>query len=304
MEQDSRKTYTYDVAVSFAGEDRQIAESIASSLTQRGISVFYDDYEKAELWGKDLYEYLAEVYSSHARYCVMIISVHYAQKLWTNHERRSAQTRAFKEQEEYILPVRLDDSAIPGIHDTVGYIDLRTTPIERLVELLQKKLGRTSESVRQKTKASVTVIPMPRVMKRFTDIERDRFLKGAFSFIKDYFRRGLKQLEAHQPEVKTDFTAVHEFKFLAKIYIHGNSKSRCKIWMGGLTASNSILYSEGTMEIDGDNSYNDYLSIEDDGATLYLKLSNMGYGGNTSDRADFKAAAEYLWKRFVSHLEY
>lgn len=46
---EARKDYEYDVALSFAGEDRLHASRLAELLGQRGLSVFYDDYEKAEL---------------------------------------------------------------------------------------------------------------------------------------------------------------------------------------------------------------------------------------------------------------
>src|SRR6266566_5558925 len=77
-----------------------------------------DKYEKATLWGKNLYTYLSDVYQNKARYCVMFLSRNYAAKLWTNHEREAAQARAFRENEEYILPIRLDDTDIPGILST------------------------------------------------------------------------------------------------------------------------------------------------------------------------------------------
>ena len=132
--------FYYDVALSFAGEDRHQAKAIADLLIEKRIRVFYDDYAKADLWGKDLYTHLAEVYSEKARYCVMLLSQHYAVKLWTNHERKAAQARAFQENSEYILPIRLDDSQIPGILPTTGYIHIRDTPLGEIVELLLAKL--------------------------------------------------------------------------------------------------------------------------------------------------------------------
>jgi hypothetical protein len=116
----------YDIALSFAGEQRDYVEEVASGLLHRGIRVFYDRYEEADLWGKDLYEHLHTVYSEKADYCVIFASEDYALKLWATHERRSAQERAFEENREYILPARFDDTKIPGIRETVGYIDLRT----------------------------------------------------------------------------------------------------------------------------------------------------------------------------------
>src|SRR5438876_472911 len=101
----------YDIAISFSGEDRPVADRLASLLVTRGVNVFYDEYEKADLWGKDLYSHLSGVYRTEAKYCLMLLSEHYAKKQWTNHERRAAQARAFAESTEYILPLRLDDAA-------------------------------------------------------------------------------------------------------------------------------------------------------------------------------------------------
>lgn len=45
--------YEYDIAVSFAGEDRHIVENIVNVLRERSkISVFYDRLEEHKLWGK------------------------------------------------------------------------------------------------------------------------------------------------------------------------------------------------------------------------------------------------------------
>ena len=134
----------YDVALSFAGEDREHAEALRNLLIAGGYNPFYDEDELASLWGKNLYDYLSSVYKDRARYCVMFLSKHYERKLWTNHERQLAQARAFKENREYILPVRLDDTEIPGIPPTVGYLDLRLITIEEVYEALVMKLSGTT----------------------------------------------------------------------------------------------------------------------------------------------------------------
>lgn len=143
------KHFQYDVAFSFAGEDRIYVESVAEILRGRGIRVFYDKYEEASLWGKDLYVYLSDIYKNRARYTVVVISQSYAKKLWTKHELRSAQARAFEEQGEYILSVRLDDSEIPGIFPTTGFVDLSAKPltnelVDQLAELILEKLSTAS----------------------------------------------------------------------------------------------------------------------------------------------------------------
>lgn len=131
----------YDVALSFAGEDRHFVEETARLLREAGVSVFYDKYEEAALWGKDLYAHLSDVYGAQARFTIAFISAHYARKLWTTHERRSAQARAFEENSEYLLPARFDDTPIAGIPTTIGYVDLRTMSPAQLSTLMIEKLS-------------------------------------------------------------------------------------------------------------------------------------------------------------------
>jgi hypothetical protein len=136
------ENFDYDVCLSFAGEDREYVENVANELRGLGIRVFYDRYEQIELWGKDLYTHLDDVYKNAARYCVMFVSCHYSNKLWTNHERQSAQARALKENIEYVLPARFDNTDIPGLRDTVGYIDLRKNNPIQLANMIRQKVGK------------------------------------------------------------------------------------------------------------------------------------------------------------------
>lgn len=135
------KPFDYDVCLSFAGEERSYVEKVADSLRNRGCRVFYDEHEVASLWGKDLYTHLDYVYGSAARYCVLFASKNYAKKLWTAHERQSAQARAFSEHSEYILPARFDDTQIPGLRETTGYVDLGKLKPRELADLIVEKLS-------------------------------------------------------------------------------------------------------------------------------------------------------------------
>lgn len=130
----------YDIAISFAGENRDIAEQLANKLDKKQVKVFYDSFEQANLWGKNLYDYLSSVYSEKSKFCIMLLSKHYESKLWTNLERKSAQARAFRENREYILPIRIDDTKITGLQETVGYVDFNSHTIDEIVEMIMKKI--------------------------------------------------------------------------------------------------------------------------------------------------------------------
>lgn len=133
----------YEVVLSFAGEEREYVERVAAFLKSHGVSVFYDADEEATLWGKDLTAHLQQVYGGSARYCVMFISEHYGEKVWTNYERQNALARAVEKKGEYILPARFDNTELPGIRHTVAYVDLKKKSPEQLGELILQKLGRT-----------------------------------------------------------------------------------------------------------------------------------------------------------------
>lgn len=142
----SRST-EFEIALSFAGEDRVFVDQVANVLHKAGVRVFYDRFEEANLWGKNLYDYLSDVYQNKAYYTIMFISAHYSRKLWTNHERQAMQARAFQENQEYILPARFDDTPVPGVLPTTGYISLAKHTPDSFSEIVQRKLINSGHTV-------------------------------------------------------------------------------------------------------------------------------------------------------------
>jgi TIR domain len=134
----------YDVALSFAGEDRKYVHRVAEALAAKGVKVFYDNFEEADLWGKNLYSHLAKVYGRQARFTVIFVSKAYGKKLWTKHEREAAQAKAFTQNSEYILPVRIDDTKLPGILNTTGYVLASKNSPARLASLIVDKLAKSA----------------------------------------------------------------------------------------------------------------------------------------------------------------
>jgi hypothetical protein len=132
--------FEYDVVISFAGEQRSEAEAIADCLKNAGVKVFYDRYEQANLWGKNLYEHLSEIYQNKGHYCLMLVSAAYASKVWPTHERRNAQARALSQKGEYILPVRFDETEIPGLPSTIGYLRFEEHGAQGICTVLLQKL--------------------------------------------------------------------------------------------------------------------------------------------------------------------
>lgn len=315
MSQSESGAYPFDIAISFAGEDRAIANQLAEFLQARNIRVFYDFNERANMWGKDLIEHLTDVYENKAQYCLLLISKNYPAKPWTQVERRSAQARAFRQPGEYILPVRLDDTEIPGLLSTIAYLDLRHQSVEEIADQVVIKLGRQPHRVQEKTGASPIIgtpkynIPLPQVARSYTQLDKDRFIETAFDVMKAYFRQALSDLKGQYTEVEIDFKELSSEKFIARIYVQGDLRCTCKIWLGSMFGPQSIQYSEGIrQDIANDSSINDYFSVDQTDSGLGLRVSGFALGIGVKrpvkDVVPPEEAAEYLWRRFVFSLKF
>jgi hypothetical protein len=137
----------YDVAISFAGDDRSTARDLATQLLAGNYRVFYDEFQQADLWGEDLAQKLAAIYGEQSRYCVIIVSASYAAKVWTRLEFRAAVASALfaGDRDAYVLPLRLDDTQLPGLLPTIGYLDLRNLALEDVARLLFQKIGKPTD---------------------------------------------------------------------------------------------------------------------------------------------------------------
>ena len=71
---------------------------------------------------------------------VMVVSEDYARKSWPIHERQSAIARAINERREYILPVRFDNTMLPGLDPSLSYLPLENRPPAKLAENIMAKL--------------------------------------------------------------------------------------------------------------------------------------------------------------------
>ncbi len=301
--------FEYDVAVSFAGEERATAERFSELLRAKGFSVFYDFWKKADLWGRNLYSHLAEVYSKKAQFCVMFLSAAYAKKAWPRHEMEAAQTRAFRENEAYILPVRIDDTAIPGIGETVAYLDLRRETIEEVAKIaIEKIMAARSRGARGSAEAqSLAAPPAPRLgklrlKKQFTDQDRDGFLDDAFEVVAKFFQDTLAGLASDSTAFVGKFKRISANHFTAVIYRDGKNVAQCGIRLGGLGGAftNQIVYSS---DPNATNSANEWVSVADDGEVMFLKSSGISSMSHQKDRLAPHDAAELFWEILTRPLQ-
>lgn len=139
-----KDNFEYEVALSFAGEQRDYVKKVSEALTKLNVRHFYDYNEQVNIWGKNLTQYLDSVYFEKAMYFVPFISEEYVKKVWTNLEVKSALERNMLESrpdfQQYILPVRFDDTRVPGIAGSIADIDARKKKPQEIAQMIFEKV--------------------------------------------------------------------------------------------------------------------------------------------------------------------
>ncbi len=134
-------TYSYDVAISFAGEQRDYALKLAQGLAKVGLRVFYDQWSTGELWGPDATKVLPIKYKELSMYVIPIFSKQYNSKFWTRFEFEHLQSRQYKE-DEYILPIITDGAFPEGWPLTRLYIKSSDYSIDEIALLVRDKVAK------------------------------------------------------------------------------------------------------------------------------------------------------------------
>jgi TIR domain len=143
-----------------------------------------------------------------------------------------------------------------------------------------------------------------RIKAAFSDYDRDEFRTRAFEYIARYFENSLAELQDRNEGIRTRFVRVDAVAFEAAVYAaDGKQRSQCGIWLGtGSSFAGDIGYSSNGLG--NRNSYNESLSVSDDGTSLGMRAMGFGFGGE--DRAQLlteEGAAERLWSLFVEPLQ-
>lgn len=293
--------YEYDVALSFAGEDRAYVRAVADKLSSSGVKVFFDEYEQVYMWGKDLYEHLHEVYTSKAKYCVAFISNAYAKKIWTTLERRSAQERALRESNEYLLPARFDSTQLPGLSSTVGYIDLTKLGPEEFAQIIIEKLNQSHSPSITQTPVNYNLPKKPAQPFNPYD-EANRFI----SFLQARLQERANALQNAGASLSVFQRAD---KTCVRVVRSGQAVFSLDIWTGGIAGDKGISFYgvDGEIRIQSDASNGWAELIWDNGreevALKVTDLSLLGHLSSSGETMTFDEFTERIWNRIVAALD-
>ncbi|MDN3353769.1 TIR domain-containing protein [Actinomadura sp. DC4] len=133
--------YEYDIAISFAGADRSVAENITRRLEAAGLRVFYDRDHQHELLGEDLAMYLQVTYMSKSRFAIVLVSEAFKSSSWAgNWEWKAVLARMQRQRTGYVLPYIMEEVMLPGLSPTLGFVSSSDYSPDEFSKLVVRKV--------------------------------------------------------------------------------------------------------------------------------------------------------------------
>ena len=264
-----------DFFVSYTGIDKRWAEWIAFVLEEEGFSVIIQawDFRPGANFVLEM-----QAAAAKAERTVMVLSPEYLESLYAAPEWAAAFGRD---------PTGIGRKLVPGMVRPC-------TPTGLLAPIVHLSLVDLDEAA-----ARAELLDGVR-----SGRAKRRFLKDGFEIVRQRFEANARQAGEDEPRLQIDVEMQTASDLRAECFLDGRSKSRCRVWIGGMLSENSILYAQG--QHFGDNSYNDMLTIGDGDGLHFSALGNMGYSQFEQEidvkRMTAHQMADYLWDRFASSI--
>lgn len=294
---------SFDVFICRASNDKSsIVALIVQECKSLGISCWFDVNQIQ--WGDDIPARIGNGLSQ-SRFVLVVISDQSVERGWPIKEISIAIYDEVRSGTVRVLPLFAGNrdelvSTLPMMRNRHG-LQWNDNPREIAIEL-QRRLG--SSEVDANPDVEPAAVFIPKLANKHTDRDRDRFLSDGFAAICSYFENAGHTLERSEPRISVETQKPDTEKFRCVVYVDGNRKCQCQIWMDSSFGSGGIHYFSGNSLGQEFNSRNESISVDESSGELRLKGMMSGFFGEAIENATSTEAAEALWKRFSQHLEH
>jgi hypothetical protein len=299
----------YDLAFSFAGEQRDCVEATKVACEKLGLRVFYDRDMSNEWWGKSFIREQRKVYGSQTRYFVPFISSEYFQKPIPSDEFSAAMMTAVKQGDGYILPILMGDLDVPSdlLHPHIHYLRADDYTPDQLATQLERKV-RGAESRGQEPREVASVVQealevrLPRVVP--TAFSKYRELQIVMDYLADQYQAALPQLEA------SGFIGTlnrQEAQLAIRVEHRGDTVYSLDIYKGGGLGDDKLTFGLGHHRglTSGINGWAEPIFDKEAGQSK-LKMTDLSVLRNSGSGDQIltkEQLFEQLWDRLVTQLE-
>lgn len=294
---------SFDVFICHASNDKSsIVTPIVQECESLGISCWFDANQIQ--WGDDISAQIGEGLSQ-SRFVLVVISDQSVDRGWPIKEISIAIDDEVRSGTVRVLPLFAGNrdelaSKLPMMRNKHG-LQWSNNPREIAIEL-QRRLGGSEVDVNPDVEPAAVF--MPKLANKPTDRDRDRFLPNGFAAICSYFENAGAALERSEPRISVETQKPDTEKFRCVVYVDGNRKCLCQIWVDSSFGSGGIHYFSGNSFGAEFNTRNESISVDESSGELRLKGMMSGFFGESIENATPVETAEALWKRFSKQLEH
>lgn len=212
----------FDLAFSFAGEDRNYVKRVKDACEKLGLTVYYDEDRKIEQWGKSFIAEQRKVYGGYkTKHFVPFISQHYFEKPIPTDEFRSALAESTK-RERYILPIKLDHSKISTeyLHSDTQYLTKSDYSIDELALALREIVQGITAPAKDVEKILEDELNLsgpkitPRTYSKYEEAE------SLLTYIADQFKRNSEKL---RPKGYVPIVRINDNKLMVQVERDGRT---------------------------------------------------------------------------------
>ena len=298
-----RSAGPFDLAFSFAGEDREFVKQIKMECDKLGLNSYYDEDRKLEQWGKSFIGEQRKVYGSYeTKHFVPFISKHYFTKPIPKDEFSAARSSSLN-RDRYILPIKLDNSEIPIeflLSDT-QYIKSSDHTPEQLAQALNEIVDQTNKPAKEVDQllADELNLPTPRITPRaYSKFEEAEAL---IAYIGEKFEKYLPKLknEGYVPIIRKKDDNVRVF-----VERDGKSLFALNIFFSSM-GDNNVGFNFNHQSImanaQSENGNIEPIFDNEQQKAGYI-LNDYGNFG-AKDFYSKEQAMEFFWARMNEHLE-
>ncbi len=301
-----------NVFISYAKEDKSIVsrlEEIVRHGGGRGWQFVYD-LKGARDWATEIQYEIDR--------CEVFLFVMTENSLQSEWCRKELQHAALIQKP--IVPVVLtSDIEIPHPLNSIQYVLYDESPESgaKLTRALQdphpiscdkipshwERLGSGPLNVMAHRQSGFRDIPIPLPKRELTDLEKEDFLFDAIQEIHVYFERALAAFKESESRIMYRIRKASVSDLTCQIYLDGELKKACRIWVSTNIGLNGLAYSEarGHMALDmGGINELAQVTVSDGNPALEFTLSLMMFAQEEDCKiCTVDKAAERLWRYFT-----
>lgn len=294
---------TYDVAVSFAGAQRRLAEDYVRACEGLGLSVFYDKNVTAQMWGRNfIYEFRKIYGEGVARYVVPFFSREYLGGSYPMDEYNAAVAWSIELREDaYILPVVVGDVRVPEklMSSAIGYLRAEDYTAAELAKITAERVRSVASAAAEPVVAAVSPgVLLPRIAPGgYSPYET---LASTLLLVGQRFRSCAALLDryGYTCRVRTSDSAVE-----VRVETRGRQMYGMRVWLDDSYGQDQLAVGYGAPSFRG-TAKNGWATAEWDKERQEARLRfSDGLHGAGDDLMKPEEFFEALWRKVIVYIE-